>query len=108
MTMDKYLETATRLASENLASSHPEHAADPLYLVWSCKALANRKYIFGVPKAGIIFEVSYNGSSDEWYVDRYRKEENVVFAEKEPTPILYDKQGQTMASSAKPAKRAER
>lgn len=103
MTMDKHLETATRLASENLASSHPECAADPLYLVWSCKALANRKYVFGVPKAGIIFEVSHDGSSDEWYVDRYRKEGNVVFAGKERRIGIADKNGQPVASVAKGA-----
>lgn len=73
-----YLAFAARLAKEDLDRSHPEAASELPMLVWHCKALKNRKYVFGTPKARIIHEVTYNGEKDEWYVDRYLKEENSV------------------------------
>lgn len=71
-----YLALAARLAKEDLDRSHPEYRSETPVLVWHCKALQNRKYVFGTPKAGIIHEIAYNGVKDEWYVDRYAKEEN--------------------------------
>ena len=77
-----YLTLAARLTKEDLDRSHPEYSTATPMLVWHCKALKNRKYVFGTPVAKIIHEVTYNGEKDEWYVDRYIKEENsVVFPE---------------------------
>lgn len=73
-----YIKLAGRLAKEDLDGSYPEFSSEVPLLVWHCKALQNRKYVFGVPKAGILYEVTYNGNRDEWYVDRYKKEENTL------------------------------
>lgn len=73
-----YLTLAARLAKEDLDRSHPEYSTATPLLVWHCKALKNRKYVFGTPVARIIHEVTYNGEKDEWYVDRYVKEENSI------------------------------
>ena len=62
-------------------------------LVWHCKALKNRKYVFGTPVARIIHEVTYNGEKDEWYVDRYVKEENSIVLPKVPEGIVDEKPG---------------
>ncbi len=44
--------------------------------VWMCKTLQNWKGIFGAPKQPYLFEVTYSGDKDEWYVDRYVKLDN--------------------------------
>ena len=88
-----YLTLAARLAKEDLDRSHPEFRSETPQLVWHCKALQNRKYVFGTPKARIIHEVSYNGEKDEWYVDRYAKEENSIILPKLPEGIADEKPG---------------
>lgn len=86
-----YLALAARIAKEDLDHSHPEYRSETPVLVWHCKALQNRKYVFGTPKAGIIHEVTYDGEKDAWYVDRYTKEENSVVLPKLPEGILEEK-----------------
>lgn len=52
---------------------------ESLVMVWSCYILGNSKYIFAVPSEGILFEVTYNSNKNEYYIDRYRKEENSCY-----------------------------
>lgn len=47
-----------------------------IFTVWMCKTLQNWKGIFGAPKQPYLFEVTYSGDEDEWYVDRYVKLDN--------------------------------
>ena len=47
-----------------------------IFTVWMCKTLQNWKGIFGAPKQPYLFEVTYSGDKDEWYVDRYVKLDN--------------------------------
>ena len=86
-----YLTLAARLAKEDLDRSHPEYSTATPMLVWHCKALKNRKYVFGTPVARIIHEVTYNGEKDEWYVDRYVKEENSIVLPKVPDRPINEK-----------------
>lgn len=86
-----YLTLAARLAKEDLDRSHPEYSTATPMLVWHCKALKNRKYVFGTPAARIIHEVTYNGEKDEWYVDRYVKEENSIVLPKVLEGIVDEK-----------------
>lgn len=50
-----------------------------VYIVWKCKALQNWKYLLSSTLYdGMYYEVTYNGDKKEWYVDAYKKFENVV------------------------------
>ena len=51
------------------------------FIVWSCYILGNRKYLVGVAGSQDYYEVTYNASKKEWYVDRYTKVSNTVIAD---------------------------
>ena len=99
-----FRDEAVALARADLSGSRPEHAAAPIYVVWSCKALANRKYVLGVPSAGLIYEATYDGAARTWYLDRYRKESNSVHAsDSQPGPFAQTQpQTQTQQPQAGP------
>ncbi len=44
-----------------------------LFLVWSCKTLKNWKAIYACPREKMLYEVTYNGEKQEYYVDFYTK-----------------------------------
>ena len=50
-----------------------------VYIVWKCKALQNWKYLIAstLPD-GMYYEMTYNGDKKEWYLDAYKKFENVA------------------------------
>lgn len=53
-----------------------------VYIVWKCKALQNLKYLLASTLYdGMYYEVTYNGDKKEWYVDAYKKFENVCIKE---------------------------
>ena len=86
-----YLTLAARLAKEDLDRSHPEYDTATPMLVWYSKTLRNRKFVFGTPIARIIHEITYNGEKDEWYVDRYIKEENSIVLPKISEGVVDEK-----------------
>ena len=49
-----------------------------VYTVWKCKTLQNWKYLLAstLPD-GMYYELTYNGDKKEWYLDAYKKFENV-------------------------------
>ena len=52
-----------------------------VFIVWKCKTLQNWKYILSTSIVnGLLFELTYNGNRDEWYLDVYRKQENCVIS----------------------------
>lgn len=51
---------------------------DSLFIVWSCYILGNRKYLVGNTNTRHYFEVTYNKSKDEWYLDVYNKIDHIV------------------------------
>jgi len=54
-----------------------------VYIVWKCKALQNWKYLLSSTLFdGMYYELTYNGDKKEWYLDAYKKFENVVIKEK--------------------------
>lgn len=79
---DKYREDAYALACADAESCGIP--SEGIVLTMWCKILENRKYFMAIPAFGIMYEITYNGGKREWYVDRYRKESNVRYAEKEP------------------------
>ena len=50
-----------------------------VYTVWKCKALQNWKYLISstLPD-GTYYEATRNGDKGEWYLDVYKKFQNVV------------------------------
>ena len=64
---------------------HNEHKVDlpgiteeDVYVVWLCKVLGNDKALLSTRlKDGMYYELTYNGDTDEVYLDAYIKEENV-------------------------------
>jgi len=54
------------------------------YIVWKSKILQNWKYLISSTiHDGMYYEVTYNGDKREWYLDAYKKFENVCIPEEE-------------------------
>ena len=50
-----------------------------VYIVWKCKALQNWKYLISSTLLdGMYYELTYNGDTNKWYLDAYKKFENKV------------------------------
>ena len=59
-----------------------------VYTVWKCKALQNWKFLISSTLLdGMYYEVTFNGDKKEWYLDAYKKFENVVFEEPYETVV---------------------
>lgn len=53
-----------------------------VYIVWKCKALQNWKYLISSTLFdGMYYELTYNGDKEEWYLDAYKKFQNVVITD---------------------------
>lgn len=49
-----------------------------VYVVWFCKTLQNHKALLSTTVSdGMYYEVTFNGDKDEYYLDAYKKWENV-------------------------------
>ena len=52
-----------------------------VYIVWKAKVLQNWKYLISSTLIdGMYYELTFNGDKQEWYLDAYKKFENVVIA----------------------------
>lgn len=53
-----------------------------VFTVWKAKILQNWKYLISstLPD-GMYYELTYNGDKQEWYLDAYKKFENVIVKE---------------------------
>lgn len=50
-----------------------------VYIVWKAKVLQNWKYLISTSLPdGMYYEMTYNGDRKEWYLDAYKKFENIV------------------------------
>lgn len=60
----------------NKSDAKPEFE---VYTVWKSKALQNWKYLLSTTLFdGMYYELTFNGDKNEWYLDAYKKFENVV------------------------------
>lgn len=51
-----------------------------VYIVWKCQILQNWKYLLSstLPD-GMYYELTYNGDKKQWYLDAYKKFDNVCY-----------------------------
>lgn len=50
-----------------------------VFTVWKAKVLQNWKYLLSSTLLdGMYYELTYNGDKKEWYLDAYKKFQNVV------------------------------
>ena len=55
---------------------------DDVFMVWACKVLQNNKALLSTTVSdGMYYEVTYNGDKKEFYLDAYKKWENVRYEE---------------------------
>ena len=80
---EKAVEIVRDYILDHLDKSDPTPIPDfQVYTVWKCKILQNWKYLLsstvfdGID--GIYYELTYNGDKHEWYLDAYKKFQNVV------------------------------
>lgn len=55
-----------------------------IYTVWKAKILQNWKYLISTTLPdGMYYELTFNGDTNEWYLDAYKKFENKVIPGKD-------------------------
>ncbi len=63
---------------DHLDKSDPKPDFD-VYIVWKCKTLQNWKYLLSSSLFdGMYYELTWNGDKGEWYLDAYKKFQNLV------------------------------
>lgn len=66
-----------RYIKEHLDKSDGEVYFD-VYTVWKCKTLQNWKFLISSSlNDGMYYEITFNGDKKEWYLDAYKKFENL-------------------------------
>lgn len=75
---ERAIELVQNYITEHLDKSDPEPDFG-IYIVWKCKVLQNWKYLISTTLFdGMYYELTYNGDKTEWYLDAYKKFQNVV------------------------------
>lgn len=76
---EKALKIVEDYIREHLDKGNPEVHFD-VFTVWKAKILQNWKYLISstLPD-GMYYELTYNGDKAEWYLDAYKKLENIVY-----------------------------
>lgn len=76
--MDKKVIELVREYILNHLDKSDETPQFEIFTVWKCKILQNWKYLVSstLPD-GMYYELTYNGDKKEWYLDAYKKFENI-------------------------------
>lgn len=74
----KCLELVRDYTNEHLDPSDGKQITEnDVYIVWECKTLQNHKALLSTTLYdGMYYEITYNGNTDEFYFDAYKKFEN--------------------------------
>jgi hypothetical protein len=71
--------TAKRVVADFAHTLYPAITVDDLFVVWFCKTLDNWKAMISTNRVtGLYFEVTYNGRTNEIYLDYYVRERNLA------------------------------
>lgn len=74
----KAIDIVTDYVERHLDKSDPKPDFE-VYTVWKSKVLQNWKYLLSTTLFdGMYYELTFNGYKNEWYLDAYKKFENVV------------------------------
>ena len=70
------------------AKQHLDKSDGPVefdvFTVWKCKILQNWKFLISTTLFdGMYYELTYNGNKKEWYLDAYKKFENICYEDSE-------------------------
>lgn len=61
-------------------SDSEELSKNDVYVVWFCKTLQNFKVLLSTTVSdGMYYEVTFNGDKNEYYLDAYKKWQNVCY-----------------------------
>lgn len=75
--VEKAKELVKNYILEHLDKSDGEIKFD-VYIVWQCKILQNWKFLISTSLYdGMYYELTYNGDKGEWYLDAYKKFQNI-------------------------------
>lgn len=79
MNNDKKFDEITYGFVKNWYKEHENIDIEETKVVWQCKTIQNYKAILMTTEVNDrrIFEVTYNGDKDEYYLDAYVKEDHV-------------------------------
>lgn len=74
---EKVIELVRQYVEAHLDKSD-EKPLYSIFTVWKAKVLQNWKYLVSTTLPdGMYYELTYNGDKKEWYLDAYKKFENV-------------------------------
>ena len=74
----KAIDIVRDYVEKHLDKSDPKPEFE-VYTVWKSKVLQNWKYLLSTTLFdGMYYELTFNGDKNEWYLDAYKKFENVV------------------------------
>ena len=80
MDNDKFLKLCKELVKDytnEYLNNEAEINENAVYCVWLCKTLGNNKALLSTTLFdGMYYEVTFNGSKNEMYLDAYKKLEN--------------------------------
>lgn len=80
--MDDIVVNIVRKYVKELLNEEEEKYPFEVFVVWKCKTLQNWKYIVSTDLYdGRLYELTYNGNRNEWYLDVYMKQENRVYTQ---------------------------
>ena len=86
MSNDKFMELCKKLVvgyfnSRADVTDGKQISENDVFIVWLCKTLQNNKALLSTTVSdGMYYEITYNGDKEEFYLDAYKKWENVCFA----------------------------
>lgn len=84
MDNEKFIQRAKQLVKDcyNSHTNNKPIPDDEIFVVWSCKTLQNNKALLATRMMdGMYYEVTYNGDKGEFYLDVYKKQENICYKE---------------------------
>ena len=89
---DELAKNLVRQYAENHLDKSDGEIKFDVYIVWKCKILQNWKYLLSTSLFdGMYYELTFNGNKQEWYLDAYKKFENVCIEQTQIGEEFYGK-----------------